>query len=246
MGFSRINATAVLLLSLPLIAPITASAEDGRSYLAVDGGYKTGDFGTATRSNLSSLSPTIGYVAPRYDLSVTVPSLFLTSETAGARNTESGPGDLILRGGLVLVPEGERGFSVDGSLALKLPTADETRGLGTGETDFGAFLSLRRRFETIKLSLLGGYIKIGDPPLLNYNDSYLYGVGVSRSFGRTELFASYEGRRAMVPGAVNPREINAGFFHVLSSDYAIKGGAFSGLNSGGPDFGLNIGFVRWL
>jgi hypothetical protein len=50
----------------------------------------------------------------------------------------------------------------------------------------------------------------------------------------------------MVPGAKNLQEINVGFFHVLNADYAIKGGAFSGLNNGGPDFRLNFGVVRWF
>jgi hypothetical protein len=50
----------------------------------------------------------------------------------------------------------------------------------------------------------------------------------------------------MVPSAQNPQEVNAGFFHVLDTDYAIKGGAFGGLNNGGPDFGLNLGIVRWF
>jgi hypothetical protein len=131
-------------------------------------------------------------------------------------------------------------------LAIKIPTADETKGLGTGETDYGAFLGLHQRFDKIKLSLLTGYIKVGQPPSVTYNDIYLYGIGISRQFGRTELNASFEGRRAVVPGAKNPQEVNGGFFHVLNADYAIKGGVFAGLNKGGPDFGLNLGVVRWF
>jgi hypothetical protein len=55
-----------------------------------------------------------------------------------------------------------------------------------------------------------------------------------------------EGRRATIPGAKNPQEINAGFFHVLNADWAVKGGTFAGLNKGGPDFGTDFGIVRWF
>lgn len=249
-GFKRPRARAVLALVVLFLGVLPANgaawAQDGRSYLEISGGYKTGDFGTPTKSNLYYLSPALGYVTPQYDISVTMPYLSLTSETGGTTASESGVGDIILRGGMVFLPETGSGLSLDGSLAIKFPTADETKGLGTGETDYGAFLALHQRLEQFKLSLMGGYIKVGDPPQINYNDISLYGVGISRVFGRTNLSASFEGRRAMIPGAKNPQEINIGFFHVLNADWAIKGGAFAGLNKGGPDFGLNFGIVRWF
>jgi hypothetical protein len=231
---------------LVLLTCGSAWAQDGRGYLEVGGGYKTGDFGTPVRSNLYYFSPILGYATPLYEVSVTVPYLFLSNSSGGRTNSESGIGDIILRGSKVLVPEGKSGFSLDGALAIKLPTADETKGLGTGETDYGAFLSAHKRVDKFKLSLLSGYIKVGDPPSVNFNDIYLYGIGISRIFGSTELFTSFEGRRAVIPGAKNPQEINVGFFHVMNAYWAVKGGTFAGLNKGGPDFGLNFGLVRWF
>src|SRR5512143_1881617 len=235
------HAIQTALVLLFTLLPYAALAYDGRSYLEVGGGYKTGDFGTPVRSNLFYFSPILGYVAPRYEVSVTVPYLFLSNSGGGITNSESGIGDIILRGSRVLMPEGKSGFSLDGTLAIKIPTADETKGLGTGEADYGAFLGAHQRVDKFKLSLSFGYIKVGDPPSINFNDIYLYGIGISRIFGTTELFSSFEGRRAIIPGAKNPQEINVGLFHVLNRDWAVKGGTFAGLNKGGPDFGLNFG-----
>ncbi len=243
--YLAIHALLLVFFSV-LQVSLSASADTGRGYLDLGGGYKTGDFGTPTKANLYYLSSTIGYVAPRYDFSVTVPYLSLTNKTGSQSETEKGVGDMILRVGRILVSEGTGGLSLDGALAAKLPTADEMKGLGTGETDYGAFLSLHQRLGGFKVSLHGGYIKVGDPPLVNYNDIYLYGVGISRIFGFTELFTFFEGRRASVPGAKDPQEIAIGFFHVLNTDFAIKGSAFAGLNDGGPDFGFNAGIVRWF
>ena len=239
------HALLIILLSA-IVAPSAVSADTGRGYLDLGGGYKTGDFGTPKTSSLYYLSPTIGYVAPRYDVSITVPYLSLTNKTGGQNRTESGAGDIILRAGAVFISEGPSGFSLNGTLAFKLPTADETRGLGTGEIDYGAFLGLHQRIENFKLSLTGGYLKIGDPSAINYNDVTLYGIGISRVFGGTDVAASLDGRRSTVPGAQNPQEVGVGFFHVLNADYAIRGSAFKGLNNGGPDFGMDFGVVRWF
>lgn len=239
--------TLIILLVIHL--PHVALAQDGRGYLEVSGGYKTGDFGTATRSNLYYVAPVLGYVSSTYDLSVTAPYLFLDSDSdgqAGMMNMDGGIGDIILRAGRVIVPEGAFGFSMDGALSLKLPTADEAKGLGTGETDYGAFLSLHQRFDKFKLSLMSGFVKTGDPSSADYNDIFLYGIGISKMFGKTGIYSSFEGRNALISEARNPQEINLGFFHVLNADYAIKGSTFVGLNDGGPDFGFNFGIIRWF
>ncbi len=240
--------TARFIVALLLITAISAPgwAQDGRKYVEISGGYLTGDFGTPLKSDLYYISPAIGYVAPRYEVTITAPYLRLTNELAGQTNTESGIGDILLRGGYVLMPETNGGTSLDGLFAIKIPTADEAKGLGTGETDLGASISLHQRFEKYRMSLMGGYIKIGDPALVDFNDLYVYGIGITREFRTTEISASFEGRRALLPGSDGPQEIHLRFFHLLNQDYSIKGGAFAGLNDGGPDFGMNFGIVRWF
>jgi hypothetical protein len=249
VGRARDYASAVrivIALMLILVSPLAAGAETGRSYLEMSGGYKTGDFGTPTKSDLYYVSPTFGYVTPQYDVSVTVPYLYLTNKTGGASTSESGIGDIILRGGRVLLPEDDEGLSLDGSLAIKLPTADENKGLGTGAADYGAFAGLHKRIESVKFSLTGGYIIIGDKPPITYNNIFVYGLGVSKRFKRTEVYTSFEGRQAVIAGAKDPQELHFGFFHILSRDYSLKGSTFFGLNDGGPAFGFELGIVKWF
>lgn len=237
---------AILVLTGCSLLPSTAFAADGRSYLDLSAGYMSGDFGTATSSRLLSISPTLGYVALRHDFSVTVPYLSLTNKTSGINSTERGLGDIIVRAGAVLFPENAAGFSANGSVAVKLPTADETKGLGTGETDYGAFASMQQRLQAFKLSVTAGYLRPGDPSGLDYHDGFSYGLGLSRRFERTTVYGSYDNRRAVVSGFDNPQEVGAGFFHILSVDYAVKGHLFVGLNNGGPDGGGSLGIVRWF
>lgn len=237
---------AVLVLSGCTLLPSTAIAAGGSRYLDLSAGYMSGDFGTPTSSRLFSLAPTLGYVALRHDFSVTVPYLSLTNETSGIRTTERGLGDIIVRAGAVLFPENATGFAANGSVAAKLPTADETRGLGTGETDFAAFAGIDQRLQEFKLSVTAGYLKNGDPAGLDYHDGFSYGFGLSRRFARTTVYGSYEHRQAVISGFENPQEVSAGLFHILSIDYAVKGHLFVGLNNGGPAGGGSLGIVRWF
>jgi hypothetical protein len=243
---SRRAIHAVVILIVLFILPSTLLAKEGRGYLDVSAGYRTGSFGTPFTSNLGYLSTGLGYATPVYDVSITIPYLFLSNESQSGTQSTSGIGDIIIRGNRLLVDEKSSGFSLDGALAVKLPTADETKGLGTGEPDFGAFLNAHERVGNVKFSLLGGYIKVGSPSNVNYNDIFLYGLGISRVIGFTEFYGSFEGRSATIPGAQNPQEIHAGIFHVLNKDYAIKGHTFFGLNNGGPSFGFDAGVVRWF
>ncbi len=236
----------LFVLILIGIMPITAWAAEGRGYLDMTGGYKTGDFGTPTTSDLFYLSPALGYVTPRYDVSIAFQYLFLTNKTAGQSTTEDGIGDIYLHGGYVFLPETDYGYSLYGSVSLKLPTADKDKGLGTGETDYGGFLGAGKRIGQNRFTLSAGYIFVGSPAGVNFNNVYVYDIGYARIFALTELLVWYEGRGAMVSGAKSPQEINVGFFHLLNKDYSIKGSSFVGLNNGGPDFGLNLGLVRWF
>lgn len=237
---------AVAVLSLLWLLPSLAWALPGRGYLDVDGGYKTGDFGTPVRSDLYSISTALGYIGPRYDVDLSIPYLFLTNREAGASQNAGGIGDAVVRGGRVLWQEGEAGFSLDGTLAVKFPSADRSKGLGTGEFDYGGFAGAHQRFGDTKLSLSAGYIKVGQPPGVRYNDVPLFGAGISQRFGCTQLSLAFEGRRALVPGAPNPQDLDLAFFHLLNADYSLKGDALFGLNKGAPDFGLNFGVVRWF
>lgn len=241
----RFAAAVRLALVLAAFSP-GAPATDGQAYLALDAGIQAGDFGTPVRSTLYGVASTLGYLAKDYDLSVTVPYLSLRQSAAGQSVTESGLGDLVVRAGYVLVAEREGGMSLTGTAAVKLPTADEAGGLGTGKADIGATLMLGQRLGPVRLSVMGGYIKVGDPAGQDYNDVPLYGVGVSGAAGATGLYASLDGRGALVAGADNPLEARVGFFHLFGPRTAIRGSAFAGLNDGGPAYGASLGLVQWI
>lgn len=228
-----------------VVAPVAHAAPGGDAFFELSGGFKSGDFGTAVRSDLTYVAPAAGYVTPDYDLNATIPYLRLTTEDSATSSSESGLGDIVARAGRVLLPEAVGDFSVYGALALKLPTADETRGLGTGETDLGAFLSARRPLGKLRLNLQTGYIKSGLTQMEGLRGVFLYGAGLSAVADRTHWQVSLDGRTSLVHGARAPLEISAGALHALGGRYFAKVSAFAGLNDGGPAFGVGTGLV-WV
>ncbi len=240
----RADHVALCLALLFALAAGLAGGEEGRAYFELNAGFRTGDFGTPTRSDLLYLAPTLGYAAPRYDYSVTVPYLTLNSRTASGSTTQSGIGDTVTRGGRELAAGTD--WSLYGSLAVKLPTGDEAKGFGTGEADVGAFATFGRDFDSVRLNLLGGFIKTGDPPGQTLPDLWTYGVGLATWAGATRLYGSIEGRTASVSGAPNPLEVYVGAMHPLGTRQWLTGTAFAGLNDGGPRYGASIGFVHWF
>lgn len=100
-------------------------------------------------------------------------------EIAGERDVASGFGDLFL-GAKWKVLDQERWWA-DQALAftLKLPTADEDQGLGTGETDVDLTWILTRSItDKANLHVNVGYAWTGDDGEAGYDDILHYGVAM--------------------------------------------------------------------
>ena len=236
------------LFALTMMVPtVVAAAEDsGNAYAALTAGYSEADFGTTVNNELYSLTPEFGYVSDSYDLSASIPFNHLSVSGGGLSFTESGLGDAVLRGGRRLWRDSSAESSLNGALTVKLATGDENKGLGTGGTDIGVSLAATRKRGAYAFTILAGYTQVGAPSGVSYDNVVSYGVGVNRSFTRTNVFASLQGQSSALPGGTAPLEFDMGFFHMLSLDYVVIAHAFIGLSDGSPDDGMGIGFVRWF
>ena len=237
-----------LAVIMEAVLPVYASEADesGNAYAALTADFREGDFGTPVNNELYSLTPEMGYVSDRYDLSVTIPLHRISVSGGGLSSTESGVGDAVLRGGRRLWRNEGGEFSLSGALTLKLATGDENKGLGTGATDIGVSMSGTRRAGVYAFTALAGYTQVGEPEGIVYDNIVSYGVGINRGFTRTNVFASLQGQTSVLPGGTDPLEFDVGFFRMLSLDYVVIAHAFVGLSDGSPDDGVGLGYVRWF
>lgn len=241
-GIPRAGYGAALAL---LLFPISAGADD-RAYLGLNAGYRSGDFNTSTTSRLYDITPELGYAASNYEVGILVPLLSLNSEGGGSSTTDTGIGDIVVHGSRTVWESGNAGTGLNLGAAVKLATGDEDKGLGTGGTDYGGFVSASHEISGNIVSLMAGYTVTGSPEGIRYDDVVSYGISIQRTFTRTHLYTAFQGQTSAFPGFENPLEWDLGFFHILNSGYVVRVDGFVGLSDGSADVGLRAGFIRWF
>lgn len=162
----------------------------------------------------------------------------LTSAT-----TDSGVGDIILRGRYYLIEESTILPLVALTGRIKFPTADADRGLGTGEFDEGVGVELTKRLASRWLGYLdGGYNFIGDAPGTDFHNQWWYDVGIGYDVTdnlHTSVF--YEEYRALVNTVNNARDLLALAQYVVNDKVRVTGSALVGLSNGAPNYGVGVG-----
>lgn len=124
---------------------------------------------------------------------------------SGDQKTASGLGDTVvgLDHGRVL-----SGWLIEPGIRLKLPTAQEDDGLGTGSRDVSAQLGLTGLFPQWRPFLLAGYKWRGHSPLIALQDGAYANLGVDHPLGETvSVGLGYDWRQATVSGNEDGSEL---------------------------------------
>jgi len=124
---------------------------------------------------------------------------------------------------------------------VKLGTADQNKGLGTGEDDFAVVVDVFKSLD--RLVLLGsvGRHWLGSSPSIPLEDVWSLSVGASYRIGeRDSAGVTYDYRQRSSPGGAPQREAIA--FWARQLDRAWKGQAYllKGFSDGSPDRGAGL------
>ncbi len=257
---SFIAAFCVLSAFCCAAAPGRAYASDWKLGSSVN--YTTGKYGTPDRTNTVYVPFTLKRYYQTADLSVTVP--WLSQSTAGsvilvggnpvrvskakttaATSTESGLGDILVRGTYYLKEAGAGSFDLSLTGKLKLPTADEKRGLGTGEMDEGLGLEFAKKMAAGWSLLADGYYTIiGDPAGINFDNQVALDIGfylpLEKKLAVTVLL---ETSNALVSGNPSPLDLS-GSLSYSADGLQVFGGLLLGLSDGSPALGLSAGISQ--
>jgi len=258
LKFRRMLAAAVACAAL---LPAAARAADWKFSSSVN--YDTGKYGTPDRTDSVYIPFTLKRYYSNADLSVTVPYLRQSSTGqvtwvggnpvrwarvfgAAVTSAESGLGDIMVRGAYMLRREGPNSFDLSLAGKLKLPTADEKKGLGTGELDEGVGLEFAKEINSRWTLLADGYYTIiGDPSGMDFNNQVSLDVGFYRLLNeKLALTVLYETQNAIVDGNADPRSLSGALSYSASDGVQFSGGLALGMSDGSPDIGINAGFSR--
>jgi hypothetical protein len=217
-------------------------------------GYDQGDFGTGETSRAAYLPVSVRFAANRFDL--TVSSAFARIDTSGGIRLidgvptqigtgvpmqEAGIGDTVVRSRFFVLDNSEGLPSVTPFVRVKIPTAREEVGLGTGKTDVGVGIEVDKRLDQVFLFGDLGYTVIGKVPGLDLRNRKIAGFGVGKDLSpSTTISGMLDWRSAIVDGNPNPAEFTGVLSYTLSPTVTVTPHAFVGLTSGSSDFGAGL------
>lgn len=215
--------------------------------------YETGKYGTDQSTDLIYVPVSLRRFLSQGDVTLTVPYVDLKTGggvtvidgavVPGSGTGGSGLGDISVKGRYNWIEQGEVLPFIDLIARVKIPTADEDKGLGTGEFDMGFGAELSRRFGKDYIGFADlTYTFIGDPPNVNYDNRIDADLGLGYQF-TPELMGSvsYDYRSAISDGGTDAHSLlflgNYRFTPQLRT-YAM----FEvGLSDGAPDYGVTVG-----
>ncbi len=227
-----------------IVIPFVTATTDGRTTLVggtatrIDDNPKSGSGGggggtaddggcSGKGSNVSGKNRTCG----------------LTTRTAGQKVTTAGLGDIILKGRYYVVEEKDYLPLIAVTGRVKLPTANENLGLGTGQLDYGFGVEMSKMLGDKWIAFLdGGYNIIGDPDGIQFQNQHWYDVGAGYYFTKDLLASVYfEEYRAIITGFVNARDLFFAVNYTASPAWRLNSGVTVGVSNGAPDYALSLG-----
>lgn len=258
------------VLGLILAAsPPAAHGADEQWQVMFAPSYLSGDYGQGSTTTITYLPLSIQRLFRDGDISLVIPWVSITGDCSvtllsgvpnvtqsqcgaphpqhGRRRqtpnpvvTESGLGDIVLRGRYYLVEESDGAPEIALTGRVKFPTADADKGLGTGEFDEGGGIELTKGlFGNLVAYADAGYTFIGKPPGLDLRNQWYYDVGLGYSFTK-DLSASvyYEEWRALLAGFQNPQDLLFSVNYTVTPAWRVGFSTLIGLSDGSPAYGL--------
>ena len=165
----------------------------------------------------------------------------------GPDRSENGLGDIVLSTSYLFFPAQKGGAFFEVTGKVKLPTADEEKGLGSGETDYTVQGDLYKPVGT-GTTLFGGigYRWRGDSDTFELEDGALANLGLSHKFSDTTsggVMVNYR-QSASLTGD-DPLEISPFVsFKNASKDWSVNLYGTVGLSDASPDAGVGISRKR--
>ncbi|MCB0261550.1 MAG: hypothetical protein KDH95_00780 [Calditrichaeota bacterium] len=164
----------------------------------------------------------------------------------GMANMTTGLGDLYLSAAYQVLSNDKRQPYIAANLRIKAPTAGTENGFGSGEFDYGASLTVRKRFQSYIAVAEVGFWVLGDPAGITYKDPLVFGIGAGKFFNReqTGLLIYYQNYSTILNGLEPIRQVSLGLNHQLRAGIMLTAIGLAGLSETTPDFSFSSG-LEW-
>lgn len=242
---------------------MTAVAEDNDTEFTLSAGvdFTSGTYGGDVDIEDTYVPLTAAIDNGRFTFRLTAPYLSVTAPEGtiydpggvplpgtGETITESGLGDIIGSATIYNVIDSERlDLVMDLTGKIKFGTADEVKGLGTGENDYSVQADFYKFAEQLTLVGSVGYKFRGDPEGLDLENILMASVGAIYKLTpdvNGGLFFDY--RESAISGSDSVQEVTAFVSRRITDDWRLQAYALTGFTDSSPDWGGGIHIKRAL
>lgn len=254
---SRLTKTVVMgFMLVAMAAPVRAEMSFVTGF-----DYSSGDYGAPEDTHILYIPLTLKFESSPYLLRLTVPYVSIDAPVGGSiiaigpdgqpirsatgqRETNSGMGDVVAALGYTLLDTGASGTMLDVTGKVKFGTADEAKGLGTGENDYSLQLDGYQTFGRLTWLVTAGYRVYGDPPGTDF-DNVPFGSfgGVFKFSSETSGGLIYDFRDNIVSGTDPQRDLTAFVTRKTGKDTKLQTYVLAGLSDASSDWGLGMMFT---
>jgi hypothetical protein len=244
----------LFLLCLLAFAPPAHATDNAGTSLTVGVEHSTGDYGQASDTTITSIPFTLKLGSRPWQFALTVPYLEVDGpgnvtrdlgrfRGAGTPRHTSGLGDIV--GAATRTFGFAEGTSLDLTARVKLGTADESDGLGTGENDLHLQADITRSMGSLTPFATLGYKILGDPPGIDLNNVFYLALGASRKLDDQRSVAlTWYGQQKAVAGGSAQSELSGSYTVRFGGQWRAQFYGMLGLAAGSPDFGAGAFLTR--
>lgn len=211
--------------------------------------YSKGDYGFPEDTEVFSVPLNLGYQSGSWMLGASIPWIRITGPAANTgaggaprptAKAESGLGDIYAsatyRFGEVFGP-----VNLAFTGRIKFPTADEAKGLGTGETDYYGQFDLYHTIGSWTPFVSLGYRAFGDSPVYPLEDGVFASAGSHFRVSPATVWtvAANWGQRIIAGGDASTDAMLA-LTHDLDPRWQLSGYVLKGFTDASPDHGAGL------
>lgn len=231
-----------LLAPPPMVTGDVPTADKGRFELYTGLRYQESESGEPGRQ--LPFTELVYGISDRQELTFEIAYL--------SQRHQHGFGDAVVGTKYQFLKENETWPGIAGSFELKLPTASESKGLGTGEFDYDIRLRAQKTLGWFTAIGNAGYTFLTDPEFggveATLENVWLFTFGQEyRVANRTKLLSEIYFVSREESGEPNRLAANIGFKHKILKDLTFHGSVGKSLreaNRGGPDIRAYVG-LKW-
>lgn len=246
-----INFSAVAIAACGLLFADESNSDDLKVSTGLN--YFYGDYGRDDKTEILHSSLNIKYRAFPWVAKLALPILKIDGfggidgngniigDGTDERRVDSGIGDVVAQLAYQYVPPiASSVILVNGK--VKFPTADENKGLGTGEYDYSLETQVVKSFDRLTPFMTFGYTYVGKSSDSILKNRFYTNLGsVYRVNPKYDIGLMYAYKQASSDESTNDRKI-IGFFSwkVPQTQWSIEGYLLGGLTDASPDAGGGV------